>query len=110
MEPYHSTLFRELDIAGVSYVLCGGLAIVLHGSHRFTADIDLAVALDAENLHRFIEVVTRLGYRPRAPVPAQDLIDPQNRRNWQKEKKATAFTFVDPNLPYRQIDVFLEDP
>jgi Nucleotidyl transferase AbiEii toxin, Type IV TA system len=110
MEPYHAILFRELDIAGVSYVLCGGLAIVLHGLHRFTADIDLAVALAAENLRRFIEVVTRLGYRPRAPVPADDLINPQNRRNWHKEKKATVFTFVDPNLPYRQIDVFLEDP
>jgi len=110
MEPYHATLFRELDTAGVSYVLCGGLAIVLHGPHRFTADIDLAVALDAENLRRFIEVVTRLGYRPRAPVPAGGLIDAENRRRWQQEKCATVFTFIDPDLPYRQIDVFLEDP
>jgi len=110
MEPYQATLFRDLGTAGVSYVLCGGLAIVLHGLHRFTADIDLAVALDAENLHRFIEVVTGLGYRPRAPVPAGDLVDADNRRQWRKEKKATVFTFVDPNLPYRQIDVFLEDP
>lgn len=110
MEPYHATLFRELDAAGVSYVLCGGLAIVLHEIHRFTADIDLAVALDAENLRRFIAVAGRLGYRPRAPVPAADLIDPANRRRWQQEKRAVVFTFVDPNLPYRQIDVFLDDP
>jgi hypothetical protein len=110
MEPYQATLFRELDTAGVSYVLCGGLAIVLHGIHRFTADIDLAVALDAENLHRFIELASRLGYRPRAPVPATDLIDPAKRRRWQHEKGAVGFTFVDPDLPYRQIDVFLDDP
>jgi hypothetical protein len=110
MEPYQATLFRELGTAGVSYVLCGGLAIVLHGIHRFTADIDLAVALDAENLRRFIEVASRLGYRPRAPVPAADLIDPAHRRRWQQEKGAVVFTFVDPNLPYRQIDVFLDDP
>jgi hypothetical protein len=110
MEPYHATLFRELGNAGVSYVLCGGLAIVLHGLHRFTADIDLAVALDAENLLRFIEVVTRLGYRPRAPVPAGAFVDPENRCRWGKEKNATVFTFVDPALPYRQIDVFLDDP
>jgi hypothetical protein len=110
MEPYQATLFREFDKAAVSYVLCGGLAIVLHGIHRFTADIDLAVALDPENLKRFIDAVTRLGYRPRAPVPASDLLDPENRRRWQAEKKAWVFTFVDPALPYRQIDVFLEDP
>jgi hypothetical protein len=110
MEPYQATLFKELDRASVSYVLCGGLAIVLHGIHRFTADIDLAVALDSENLQRFIDVVTRLGYRPRAPVPAGDLLEPENRRRWQTEKKAIVFTFVDPRLPYRQIDVFLEDP
>ncbi len=109
-ESYHATLFRELEGAGVSYVLCGGLAIVLHGIHRFTADIDLAVALDAGNLQRFIEVVTRLGYRPRAPVPAKDLIDPETRRRWHEEKNAIVFTFVDPALPYRQIDVFLDDP
>jgi hypothetical protein len=110
MEPYQATLFRELDTAGVAYVLCGGLAIVLHGIHRFTADIDLAVALDAENLERFIDVVTRLGYRPRAPVPVRDLLDPGNRRRWQTEKNAVVFTFVDPAVPYRQVDVFLENP
>ncbi len=110
MEPYQATLFRELDHAGVSYVLCGGLAIILHGIHRFTADIDLAVALDAENLQRFVDAVTRLGYRPRAPVSASDLLDPDNRRRWQAEKHAVMFTFLDPALPYRQIDVFLEDP
>jgi hypothetical protein len=110
MEPYQPTLFRELDNAGVSYVLCGGLAIVLHGIHRFTADIDLAVALEVDNLQRFIDVVSRLGYRPRAPVPASDLLDPESRRRWQTEKHAVVFTFVDPARPYRQIDVFLEDP
>ena len=109
MEPYQATLFRELGNAGVSYVLCGGLAIILHGIHRFTADIDLAVALEPDNLQRFIAVVTRLGYRPRAPVPASDLLDPENRRRWQTEKHAFVFTFIDPALPYRQIDVFLED-
>jgi hypothetical protein len=109
MEPYQATLFRELDNAGVSYVLCGGLAVILHRIHRFTADIDLAVALDRDNLQRFIGVVTRLGYRPRAPVSAQDLLDPAKRRRWQDEKRATVFTFVDPAVPYRQIDAFLED-
>jgi hypothetical protein len=110
MEPYQATLFRELEHAGVSYVLCGGLAIVLHGLHRFTADIDLAVALDTDNLQRFIDVVTRLGYLPRAPVAAAELLDPENRRRWQTEKGAVVFTFVDPKLPYRQIDVFIDDP
>jgi hypothetical protein len=68
------------------------------------------VALEPERLQRFIAVLTRLGYPPRAPVPASDLLDPDNRRRWQTEKHAFVFTFIDPALPYRQIDVFLEDP
>ena len=33
-----------------------------------------------------------------------------SRRRWQTEKRAVVFTFVDPAVPYRQIDVFLDDP
>ena len=36
-------LFTTLEAHGLRYVLVGGLALVLHGVDRLTADIDLAV-------------------------------------------------------------------
>ncbi|MDQ3031572.1 MAG: hypothetical protein M3Y87_04085 [Myxococcota bacterium] len=38
-------IFRAPDEAGARYVVVGGLAVVLHGYARLTADIDLVVDL-----------------------------------------------------------------
>ncbi|OGG52149.1 hypothetical protein A3D72_03375 [Candidatus Uhrbacteria bacterium RIFCSPHIGHO2_02_FULL_57_19] len=110
MDAYYATFFRELQHSGVSYVLCGGLAIVLQGFRRFTADIDIIISLQIENVLRFVELVSRLGYRPRLPIPAVELADPEKRRFWREEKGAQVFTFCDPSSPYRQIDVFISEP
>jgi len=40
---YYLSLFKALDAAGVRYVVVGGLATVLHGYARFTADVDLVM-------------------------------------------------------------------
>ncbi len=40
----YQPLFRALNESEVRYVVVGGVATVLHGYARFTADIDLIVA------------------------------------------------------------------
>ncbi len=109
MDLYYKPFFVELQKAEISYVLCGGLAIILHGYRRFTSDIDVAVSFKTENIQSFVEVMEKLGYKPRAPVPAMELIDPEKRREWREEKNARVFTFFDPSHPYRQIDTFIEE-
>lgn len=52
---------RDLNDAGVRYVVVGGLAVIRHGVIRATKDVDLAVAMDAENLERLAAVVERWG-------------------------------------------------
>ena len=47
---FYLDLFRTLQEAGVRYVVVGGLALNLHGIERSTMDIDLAIALDDDNL------------------------------------------------------------
>jgi len=42
-------LCGELNIRGAKYVVVGGLAIIAAGLPRTTADVDLMVAVDAEN-------------------------------------------------------------
>jgi predicted nucleotidyltransferase len=43
---------RDLNDAGVRYVIVGGLAVIRHGAVRATKDVDAAVAMDDENLAR----------------------------------------------------------
>jgi predicted nucleotidyltransferase len=50
---------RDLNEAGIRYVIVGGLAVIRHGAVRATRDVDVAVAMDAENLSRLDVLVER---------------------------------------------------
>jgi len=50
---------RDLNEAGIRYVIVGGLAVIRHGAVRATKDVDAAVAMDAENLSRLDALVER---------------------------------------------------
>jgi len=50
---------RDLNEAGVRYVVVGGLAVIRHGAVRATKRVDAAVATDAANLERLAGVVDR---------------------------------------------------
>jgi predicted nucleotidyltransferase len=50
---------RDLNGAGVRYVIVGGLAVIRHGAIRATKEVDAAVAMDAENLARLDALVGR---------------------------------------------------
>jgi hypothetical protein len=81
-----SEIFRALDDADVRYLVVGGVAVVLHGHPRFTADLDLVLDLTPTNASAAIETLQRLDYRPRAPVPAEDFAKEEVRRKWRDEK------------------------
>lgn len=61
---------QALNSAGVRYLVVGGVAVVLHGHLRTTADLDLVVQLERENVLKAVRALAGLGYRPRAPVAA----------------------------------------
>ena len=44
--PLYEPLFRALNASGTRYVVVGGVATVLHGYARFTADVDLILDLE----------------------------------------------------------------
>ena len=81
-------VFEVLNEAGARYVLVGGLAIVLHGHARLTADIDLAIDLgDAEAL-KVAQALASIGLVPRAEVELIDLASPDKRQAWRDEHGA----------------------
>lgn len=92
---------------GVDFVVAGGVAIVLHGVERMTLDLDVAVSLDPNNLRRFLSALDQLRLVPRAPIPANTILDAARVEELIREKYALVFTFWNPQEPYRQIDMFL---
>ena len=106
----YEKVFQELQDRGVRYAVAGGVALALHGVLRFTADLDLFVDLSRDNMERFLRAMERLGYVPRSPVKAVDLLDPAARAAWKRDKAMVVFSFVDPADPTGLIDLFLEEP
>ena len=88
----------------------GGVAVVLHGHPRFTADLDLVVELTASNASAAIAALQALGYRPRAPVRAEDFADEDIRASWREDKGLTVFSLWSPSYPGTEVDLFVEEP
>jgi len=104
------TLFSSLNRASIKYIVAGGIAVNLYGIERATADIDLVVELEKENLLRFIKVVEKLGLRPKIPVKLEHFIDPEKRKSWRMDKGMMVFSLYDPKNPFFLIDIFTEIP
>lgn len=99
----------ELKTRNIKFIVCGGVAAVLHGVERMTMDIDISLDLDNTNLKKFLHVIKKMNLKPRVPIPAESILDPEKRKKMIEEKGALVFTFIDPDKPFRQIDIFLEE-
>jgi hypothetical protein len=56
------------------------------------------------------EVLGKLGYQPRAPVPPESFADEEARRQWLREKPLTVFSLWSSTHPALEIDLFVEEP
>ena len=103
-------LFRALNAAEARYVVVGGVATVLHGYARLTADVDLIVDLEQTEAVKVIDALASLGFEPRVPVQARDFADPETRGSWIREKNMQVFSLWDPRDPMRVVDLFVDHP
>ena len=106
---YLLEILNDLIDNDVEFIVCGGVALVLHGVERMTVDLDLSLNFKKENMERFLTVMKKAGLVPRAPVPAESLMNDAQRQLMISEKNALVFTFIDPAQPFRQVDIFLSD-
>jgi len=100
-------LLESLSDARVEFVLVGGLAVQLHGFLRATFDIDLVLAMDEENLLRFIDVAKQLGLIPVMPVAIDSLRDAQQIEQWHREKGMLSFSLREPQVGGSVVDVLV---
>lgn len=99
-----------LERAGVHYMIVGGVAVVLHGHLRTTADLDLVVRLEPPHAGNAVLALSALGWRPRAPVPFESFADPASRASWMRDKGLTVFSLYNPNVQAMEIDLFVSEP
>ncbi len=103
-------LFKALEAAKARYLVVGGVAVVLHGYNRMTADLDLIVDLEPGEAKRCLEALGSLGLQPLAPVRLESFADPIQRERWISEKNMKVFSLLDPANPLLQVDLFATNP
>lgn len=107
---FYEEVFRELNKNKVKYVVAGGIAVNLHGVPRTTEDLDLLIYLSEENVGKFAKAMKPLGYLPKVPVKIEDFGIRKNRESWIKDKGMVVFSLWNKNIPYRVVDIFVENP
>lgn len=103
-------VFRVFNRCQVHYLVVGGVASVLYGNPRFTKELDLWVDPSESNLRKVIKAFHSLRFIPRNPVKAEEFISEENRKRWKKEKGMLAFTFINPKVPFENVDLLFGGP
>lgn len=103
-------VLAALAAADVRAVVVGGVAVVLHGHPRLTADLDLVIDLDVGPARRAMDVLSGLGLEPRLPVPASAFADEETRARWVTERNLMVFTMTDPGGGVLEVDLFARSP
>jgi hypothetical protein len=101
---------KALADAGVRYLVVGGLAVNAHGYVRFTADIDLVVALDVRNIDAAFSALAAIGYRPSVPITAAQFGDEQQRQGWVANKNMQVLNFFSDRHRGTSVDMFVYEP
>jgi hypothetical protein len=105
-----TAVFAALVGAHVRFVVAGGLAVVMHGRDRLTADIDIALDLSTESVRAAVAALTGIGYLPMAPVDPMKLADAATRARWRRDRNMVVFSFWDSTNTKPTVDIFLESP
>ncbi len=104
------SVLDELRNKNIRYVLVGGLAVLLHGIDRLTADIDLVVDLAPEQASKAVDALLGLGYRTHAPVDARQFAEEAVRERWRKDSGMLVLSLWDPQHRRPTVDLFAEYP
>lgn len=108
--PIFEPVFLALNEVGVRYVIVGGLAVVLHGHPRLTADVDIVLDLEPVSAKKAMVALKAIGLKARAPVDLVAFADFAQRESWIADKGMTVFSLYSPANPLLILDLFVRDP
>lgn len=107
---FYLNLFKALKKHEIDYLLVGGLAMNLHGVPRMTMDVDLVIALDADNIAKFDACIKEMGLRPSVPVRLADLADVAKREALFVEKHLIALSLISNTPATPTVDIVIHHP
>ncbi len=106
----YKSLFDKLNEYKVRYVICGGLAVNLHGIPRMTADIDIIIDLQRENIEKFMCAVEEIKYTLSLPIKKEELWEEAKRKTLIKDKNLIALSFYNFDNNTVALDVIIDFP
>ena len=104
------TIFSSLNQAKVRYLVAGGIAVNIHGYQRMTADLDLVIQLDSNNIINAMNSLIDLKYSPLIPIEPADFADPDKRKNWIETKNMQVLSLQSTLHPETTVDIFVTEP
>jgi hypothetical protein len=90
-------LLTALVDAEIDFVVVGGFAMQMHGFQRATYDVDVALAMNEQNLDRFVSFASHHKLTPVIPEPLASLKDASKLDRWFNEKSMVAFALRGPD-------------
>jgi predicted nucleotidyltransferase len=103
-------VFRLLSEHDIRYVIVGGIAVILHGSPRLTADLDIVIDLEPARARTVIDVLQGAGFVAEVPVDIRQFADEKVRRSWIADKHMKALSLHDGEMPPTVLDILAESP
>ena len=106
----YQEIFEALNKAKINYLVCGGAAVILFGYPRLTADLDLIVSLEKENLENLYNVLIKLGYRLKIPIKKEEFVEKETLQELAREKNMKVVSFYNLKDPFKIIDIGVNLP
>ncbi len=103
-------IFNTLNNYKVNYLVCGGLAVNIYGIPRMTADIDLLLDFNENNIQNFETAIKYLMFQSVIPVSIKGFVTKQERLNAINEKNLIAYSYFNSQAGYMNLDVLLDTP
>lgn len=103
-------IFNILNQYNVKYLVCGGLAVNIYGIPRMTADIDLLLDFEEENILNFENATKHLMFQSVIPLSINTFVKKEDRLKAIKEKNLIAYSYFNSLAGYMNLDVLLDAP
>lgn len=94
----------------VQYLAVDGLAVNAHGYERFTADVDLVIGLEPQNIVRGLQALLSIGYQISVPITPEQFADSARRQQWREEKDMAVLKLWSEVHRRTPVDVFVYEP
>lgn len=104
---FYEEIIGKFNNAGLKYAIVGGMAVNLHGHIRMTADLDIILEMEDNNIAKAIAILKESGFVCKIPVDPMGLADSNTRSDWIKNKNMKALNF------YRgteEVDLVVDSP